>query len=117
MTEYVWKLPDGRVVDDRTLKKILPEFLTESLFLDMLDNQYPEAEIVGEAYDAGHALAMTDPDRFRRLYRKQVDEFYDDRNHGSLALLGIDRMRADESYSVRTRSTGRAPAARKAGRR
>ena len=57
MTEHVWKLPDNRIVDYRTLRKALPEFLTPDLFTDMLDNEYPGVMVLGKA---GRAVRKTE---------------------------------------------------------
>ena len=107
MTEHVWKLPDNRIVDDRTLRKAIPEFLTPDLFTDMLDNEYPGVTILGKEYDAGRALRLVDPGRFDDLYRMQLDDFYKDREHGALSLLGIERMTVEDprgiSRSIRSR--------------
>lgn len=107
MTEHVWKLPDNRIVDDRTLRKALPEFLTSELFTDMLDNEYPGVTILGKEYDAGRALRLVDPGRFDDLYRMQLDDFYKDREHGALELLGIIKMSVDDVSSHRSFSTKR----------
>lgn len=107
MTEHVWKLPDNRIVDDRTLRKALPEFLTPDLFTDMLDNEYPEVTILGKEYDAGRALRLVDPGRFDDLYRMQLDDFYKDRDHGALELLGIEMMSVEDSRSPRSTSLRR----------
>lgn len=107
MTEHVWKLPDNRIVDDRTLRKALLEFLTPDLFTDMLDNEYPGVTILGKEYDAGRALRLVDPGRFDDLYRMQLDDFYKDRDHGALSLLGIEMMSVEDSRSPRSTSLRR----------
>ena len=107
MTEHVWKLPDNRIVDDRTLRKALPEFLTPDLFTDMLDNEYPGVTILGKEYDTGRALRLVDPGRVDDLYRMQLDDFYKDRDHGALSLLGIEMMSVEESRSPRSTSLRR----------
>lgn len=106
MVEYVWKLPDGKIVGEKQLKDGIRSVLTERMFVDVLDNSYPEVVIAGKSYDAGRTLAAVDPGRFERLYKQAVDEYYDDRNQGSLGILGIDRMRADPSYSRRSGRKG-----------
>ena len=107
MTEHVWKLPDDRIVDDRTLRKARPEFVTPDLFTDMLDNEYPGVTVLGKEYDAGRALRLVDPGRFDDLYRMQLDDFYKDREHGALSLLGIEMMSVEDSRSPRSTSLRR----------
>ncbi len=99
----LWKLPDGRIVDDDGLVVFIKDCIDDEYIENYLDEIYPEVEVVGSSYPMSYVASKVLSELDWKFLRDDLVEFaYADREYGSVEEFGVEPVEQDDSESVRS---------------